>query len=63
MIHLGAMSVINSSNHFGAYYQRKILEGKHYILAINNLSNKLIITDFGCIKKGMKYSEDYCYVA
>lgn len=63
LIHLGAMSVINSSNHFGIYYQRKILEGKHHMLAVNNLRNKLIITAFGCIKKGMKYSEGFSYAA
>ncbi len=61
IIHLGAMSVINSKNQFGQYYRRKRLEGKNHMLVINNLRNKIIITAFACVGKGQKYKEDYVY--
>jgi transposase len=57
------MSTIKSNNKFGKYYQRKINEGKHHMLVVNNLRNKLVITAFGCIIKGEKYQEDYEYAA
>jgi transposase len=63
LIHLGAMSLINTNNKFGQYYRQKIGEGKHHMLAVNNLRNKLITTAFGCISKGIKYREDYIYTA
>jgi transposase len=63
LVHLGAMSVINSKNQFGNYYQRKRLEGKNHMLVVNNIRNKILITAFACVSKGQKYKEDYTYVA
>jgi len=63
LIHLGAMSIINSENQFGKYYKRKIAEGKHHTLVVNNIRNKIIITAFACVTKGKKYKEDYVYAA
>ncbi len=51
LIHLGAMSIINSENQFGKYYKRKIAEGKHHTLVVNNIRNKIIITAFAYLQR------------
>lgn len=42
LMHQAARSVANHKPHYREYYKRKIEEGKHELLVINNIINKLI---------------------
>ena len=42
LLHLAARSVANHRPHYREYYEQKLAEGKHELLAINNIINKLI---------------------
>jgi len=42
LMHQAARSVANHKPHYREYYERKIEEGKHELLVINNIINKLI---------------------
>jgi transposase len=44
------------------YYQRKISEGKHHSLVINNVRNKLIHCVFSLIKRRDYYDEEHVYL-
>jgi hypothetical protein len=41
-MHQAARSVANHKPHYHDYYEQKIDEGKHELVAINNIINKLI---------------------
>ncbi|WP_103664590.1 IS110 family RNA-guided transposase [Gracilimonas amylolytica] len=42
LMHQAARSVANHKPHYHQYYEKKINEGKHELVAINNIINKLI---------------------
>ena len=42
LMHQAARSVANHKPHYREYYEQKIAEGKHELVAINNIINKLI---------------------
>lgn len=42
LMHQAARSVANHKSHYRKYYERKLAEGKHELLVINNIINKLI---------------------
>ena len=42
LMHQAARSVANHKPHYRRYYQKKCAEGKHQLVAINNIINKLI---------------------
>ena len=41
-MHQAARSVANHKPHYQDYYEQKIDEGKHELIAINNIINKLL---------------------
>ena len=59
LFHNGAMSAIQHSYDIKTYYQRKVAEGKHEMLVINNICNKLVLRIFACISRREKYKEIY----
>ena len=54
-LHMGAVSCINSKSDLKKYYERKVTEGKHKMLVINNISNKMLLRAAAVIRKGEPY--------
>ena len=42
LLHLASLSLITHNKSFSDYYQRKVLEGKHKMVILNNIKNKLV---------------------
>lgn len=59
LLHNGAMSAIQHSPELKEYYIRKTTEGKHQMLVINNVCNKLIHRVFACVNEKRKYKDFY----
>ena len=55
ILHLAAMSAIRLKNDLGAYYQRKIAQGKNKMSVINAVRNKIIHRIFAVIKSQTPY--------
>ncbi|QIP13765.1 IS110 family transposase [Spirosoma aureum] len=51
----GANAAIQSPNEFADYYNRKILEGKPKLVALNGVRNKLISRVFAAVQRGTPY--------
>jgi transposase len=61
LLHLSAMSTLNTPGEIQDYYNRKIDEGKNKMSIINAIRNKLILRIFACIKQNREYEKNYCY--
>jgi transposase len=61
LLHLAALSTLNTSGEIQDYYNRKIAEGKNKMSIINAIRNKLILRIFACIKQNREYEKNYCY--
>jgi transposase len=61
LLHLSAMSTLNTPGEIQDYYKRKIAEGKNKMSIINAIRNKLILRIFACIKQNREYEKNYCY--
>jgi transposase len=61
LLHLAAISTLNTPGEIQDYYNRKIAEGKNKMCIINAIRNKLILRIFACIKKNREYEKNYCY--
>jgi transposase len=61
LLHLCATTAIKMKGSFAAYYQRKIAEGKHALIAINGIRNKLALTIAAVIRNNEPYNEAYTY--
>lgn len=61
LLHLCATTAIKMKGAFGAYYRRKINEGKHALIALNGIRNKLALTIAAVVRTGEPYSENYIY--
>ena len=61
LLHLSAMSTLNTPGEIQDYYNRKIAEGKNKMSIINAIRNKLILRIFACIKQNRVYEKNYCY--
>jgi transposase len=59
LFHNGAMSAIQHAKDIKDYYQRKVADGKHEMLVINNVCNKLVHRIFACVSRREKYKEIY----
>ena len=64
LFHNGAMSAIQHCQEIKEYraafrYQRKVSEGKHEMLVVNNICNRLVHRIFACISRREKYNENY----
>ncbi len=61
LLHLAAISTLNTPGEIQDYYNRKIAEGKNKMSIINAIRNKLILRIFACIKQNREYENNYCY--
>jgi len=59
LLFLAALNVCNYNKEFKLYRERKILEGKHFFLVMNNVANKLLRTIFAVVKSGNPYDSMY----
>ena len=59
LIHMGTMSAIQVKGDLQDYYIRKLGEGKHTMLVLNAVRNKLIHRVCAVIRRGEKYDKNY----
>lgn len=59
LIHMGAMSAIQMKGDLQDYYLRKLAEGKHTMLVLNAVRNKLIHRVYAVVRRGEKYDKNY----
>lgn len=59
LFHNAAMTAIRFSKEMKTYYDTKIKEGKHHLLVMNNICNKLVHRIFACVKRKECYVENY----
>ena len=56
---MGTMSAIQVKGDLQDYYIRKLAEGKHTMLVLNAVRNKLIHRVCAVVKRGEKYDKNY----
>lgn len=61
LLHLCATTAIKMKGDFAAFYRRKIAEGKHALIAINGIRNKLALTIAAVIRNQEPYNENFIY--
>jgi len=54
-----ARAAVEHDELFGEYYNRKIEQGKHPHIALNNVRNKLLHTLFAVVRNKTPYQQDY----
>lgn len=59
LLHMGAISMISNNREFRQYYDRKVSEGKHELLVINAIRNKIVLRAVAVIKNQKKYVHNY----
>lgn len=59
VMHQAALSVAQNYEHYRTYYQRKRAEGKHHLVVINNIINKLIDLYCAMWNKRADYDPNY----
>lgn len=62
MLYLCALSAIRCDSQLKSYYNQKKQEGKHSMLAINNVKNKIVSRAFAVIKRGTPFVDTYKFV-
>lgn len=63
LLHMAVLSAIRTDKQLKAYYEGKKEEGKHSLLIINNIKNKLVGRMFATIKRGTPFVDTYKFVA
>ncbi|QIP13043.1 IS110 family transposase [Spirosoma aureum] len=59
LLHMGTMLAIQMKGDLQDYYQRKLSEGKHTMLVLNAVRNKLIHRVCAVVRRGEKYDKFY----
>ena len=59
LLSLCALSAIRNDPEMGAFYQRKVAEGKNKMSVINAIRNKIIHRVFACINQNRLYEKNY----
>ena len=59
LMHMGALSAIQHSEEFRAYYERKVKEGKPKLAVINAVKNKQILRMYACVRDNRMYKKNY----
>jgi transposase len=57
LLHMAALSIIRYSGELKTYWLRKIEEGKHKMVVLNAIRNKLIQRVFAVVKRGTKFEK------
>lgn len=60
LLYLCGLTVCRLNKDYRIYRDRKLSEGKHYFVTMNNVSNKLLRTIYSMVQSGKKY--DYSYL-
>lgn len=55
LLSMAAVSAIQSDQELKNYYHRKLEEGKHKMIALNNVRNKILARSFAVIKRGTPF--------
>jgi transposase len=61
LLHMCALTATKMKNDFGDYFRRKTAEGKHKMLVINALRNKLALTIAAVVQKQCQFDKQYIY--
>lgn len=59
LLYMGAKSAVKHNKEYRLYYRKKELEGKHYYLIMNNVSNKMLRTIYSVIRSKTPWSQEY----
>ncbi len=59
LIHMGAMSILTSKSSLKQFYEHKKAQGKHHLVALHALGNKLIRIVFAVVEKRVMYQKDF----
>ena len=59
LLFLAALNMCKANKEFRLYKERKIMEGKHFFLVMNNVANKMLRILFAVIKSGQPYDPMY----
>lgn len=59
LIHMAALSIIRYSGELRTYWLRKLDEGKHKMVVLNAIRNKLIQRVFAVVRRGEKFERNY----
>lgn len=59
LLFLAALNMSKFSKEIKLYKERKMAEGKHYFLVMNNIANKLLKIIFAIVKSGKPYDQAY----
>lgn len=62
LLHMATLSIIRYQGELKTYWLRKIQEGKHKMVILNAIRNKLIQRVFAVVKRGTKYEKVYTHV-
>ena len=62
LLHMGTMSAIQVKGDLQDYYLRNLSEGKHTMLVLNAVRNKLIHRVCAVVRRGEKYDKNYAPV-
>lgn len=59
LLTMGARSLIPHQNPFAEFYRKKREQGKHHLVALNAVRNKMIHTVCACLRDDTMYQENY----
>ena len=63
LLHMAALSVIRLKGELQDYYNRQVEAGKHKMLVLNAIRNKILKRIFACVTAMRPYEENYVYLA
>jgi len=63
LIHIAALTAKRFDTEIKQYYEKKLGEGKHKMLIINSIRNKLLARVFAVVKRGTPYANTKQYLA
>jgi len=59
LLHMAAISVIRLDGDLGNYFRRKVAEGKHTMLVLNAVRNKILQRIYACVRENRNYEKNY----
>lgn len=59
LLTMAAKSLIKTNTKLGAFYAKKIAEGKAHLVVINAMRNKIVRTVFACVKNNAVYEKNF----
>jgi len=56
---MGALSSIRANGAYKEYYDRRMAQGKHHLVVLNAIRNKILHTVMACLRKNVMYDKNY----